>query len=854
MILATLVLLVAAAPASAADPVGLAPFDVVATGFHQPRGVAIDSDGNVFVTDRAAGTVTRIAPDQTHTTIASGLERPVGLAFDLAGRLLVAEERTGRIVRLDPGDVKTPFVVDIKQPRWLAVHGNGTVYVSARRLTRGTDPEPDDESAEPEAILALNPAGGLKVFADGFRKLQGVAVTDEAVFAATQGRAQEPTAPGLLFRIPILANGSAGPPTVYGPTNGLEAPADLVPDRLGALYVTAREFQRPGPDARYVVVKLHATGAAALFAEQVRQPQGAAFDAVGNLYVIDGEAGRVLRFRAPAAPTLVGVGPFTRQSPLDVSGTTEPGARVDLFVNDAAAPVTGMSNATGAFTLSVPLAVNAENHLEVFATGRAGDALTSAPAETSVRHDDVAPSVVFQAPPPGTFVRGIVSVQARATDSGSQVASLSLLVPGSTAAGNVVPAPPAATVTASATWNTAGVSDSSQRLTASATDRAGNTTTVTRDVIVDNTPPVAEITNGPAGTTAATSVTFTFSGTDNFTPVESLQFAWRLDDGPFTAFSGATSATVTGLAPGRHAFQVIARDLAGNQSTTPAARSFTVGTVQVEITSPAGGATVAAGLLLVQGTVGAGGGEIGLTVNGFPTFVQGGTFVAQVLVTPETTTLTATASAEGATATHTVAITVTAAPLQSAELLVTPQSGVAPLTARFSLVSNVPVLTVSADFDGNGSNDFVGGRLADQTFTYTQPGLYMPTVVVIDTSGNPVTARAIVQVYDRSGIDALLKAKWNGMKAALMANDVNRALSFFTETQQERYRTLFTLLNAQIAQIARDMQDIELISVVENRGKYRLRRTELYAGQMVSISFYVYFVQDGAGLWHIESF
>jgi len=62
-------------------------------------------------------------------------------------------------------------------------------------------------------------------------------------------------------------------------------------------------------------------------------------DGAGNLYVADGHTGRVFRFRAPPAPVFAALPAFTNQSPLTVGGTADPGARIDLFVNDAATPV-----------------------------------------------------------------------------------------------------------------------------------------------------------------------------------------------------------------------------------------------------------------------------------------------------------------------------------------------------------------------------------------------------------------------------------------------------------------------------------------------------------------------------------
>lgn len=133
------------------------------------------------------------------------------------------------------------------------------------------------------------------------------------------------------------------------------------------------------------------------------------------------------------------------------------------------------------------------------------------------------------------------------------------------------------------------------------------------------------------------------------------------------------------MTPGPHTFEVKALDLARNEDSTPATRSFTISTLQVLIPEPVNGATISAGSLLVCGTVEAGGVEVGVTVNGFPAAVQGSSFAAQIPVTPETTGLTAVATtATGATASHSVNITVLAAPAPAFTLLATPRSGVVP--------------------------------------------------------------------------------------------------------------------------------------------------------------------------------
>jgi hypothetical protein len=267
---------------------------------------------------------------------------------------------------------------------------------------------------------------------------------------------------------------------------------------------------------------------------------------------------------------------FTGGASLTVTGTTEPGARVDLFVNDATTPVTVIADGTGAFAASITLTGDGPTRLEVFATAHGGDGLTSAPATATIEADGEAPALVFRAPAAGAHVRQAVTVEVQASDSGSQVASLALTVDGQPLSAVLAPAPPAEIVTATATWQTASVADGAHTLGATASDGAGNAGSVSRVVIADNTAPETLITEGPSGEVGETTATFTFAGTDTLTGTAELRFAWRLDGGTFTAFSPATTATLTGLTEGSHTFEVKARDQAGNEDPTPASRSFAV--------------------------------------------------------------------------------------------------------------------------------------------------------------------------------------------------------------------------------------------------------------------------------------
>ena len=687
-----LTILAGSIPGSSQSITALAPFEVVADGFGSLRGLAIDADDRVYVTDRDAGTVTRLDASGPRI-VARRLERPVGIVVDSQGRILVAEERGGRVVRLDAGG-PTPIVQGVKQPRWLASDGT-TLYISARRLTRGVDPEPDDESAEPETILALGADGTLTILADGFDHLQGLAVRDGIVYAATTGARGAHREDGVVYRIPVRADGRAGPMVPLTPRAAFERPIGVAIDRLGALFVSTPTVRVDGQRSRQGIVKLPPSSDGSLFAARLDSPRGLAFDSHGHLYVADGGSGRVIRFLAPLAPTLTGVPRFTNRTPLPVSGTTVPNARLDVFVDPLPVPIASLASPSGAFTTSIPLSVNAETDLDVFATAARGDGLTSVAAEASVIHDSAGPALVLQLPPAVSFVRGTVQIRAQASDALSLIASVALSAAGQALGTSVAPPLPSASATATAAWSTTTVADGTHTLSVVAVDRTGNTTTLNRPVIVDNTPPTTEITSGPPATITQPTAIFAFAGTDNLTPASSLQFAWSLDGGPPSGYGTVAAATVGPLPPGRHVFEVRARDLAGNEDPSPARREFVVATGGITISEPTEGAVVAGGSTLVRGRVDAGAPDVGVSVNGFAALVSGSEWAAEISTQIGANTVTALAVfGDGAEAS--ASITVTASEAEPAvRLRAEPAAGLAPLAVTWRIVSRAPRPLVS---------------------------------------------------------------------------------------------------------------------------------------------------------------
>src|SRR5438034_1073469 len=261
------------------------------------------------------------------------------------------------------------------------------------------------ESRPTLRVLPWPPASSApSASAGGFRQLQGIAVNHQALYAATTGLRSDPRADGVIFEIAILPSGAAGPPQRIGASDEFTKPLGLARDRFGALYLTTKEVTLAADRSRRAVAKLHPDAHVTLFAENFAKPEGLAFDVAGNLYVADGDAGRVLRFAAPARPALT-TPAFTTQATLAVTGTTQARARVDVFVDAATIAASGPASGAGAFSVAVRLTANTPNTLEAFATGHGGDGLTSAPTEVTVTHDATPPALLFTTPPANAHVR-----------------------------------------------------------------------------------------------------------------------------------------------------------------------------------------------------------------------------------------------------------------------------------------------------------------------------------------------------------------------------------------------------------------------------------------------------------------
>ncbi|MBF0592614.1 MAG: hypothetical protein HQL02_11060 [Nitrospirae bacterium] len=288
-----------------------------------------------------------------------------------------------------------------------------------------------------------------------------------------------------------------------------------------------------------------------------------------------------------------------------------------------------------------------------------------------------------------------------------------------------------------------------------------------------------------------------------------------------------------------------------------AASASVVPGLSIAITEPSDGATVDKRMTLVRGTFSWESGDVGIVVNGVPAEVSGRQWYANnVMLVVGANTITATITDASGNSKST-SITVNTTTTDNIVILEpTISNGLAPLTTSFNVLKNLPngVTGYAIDFEGDGSIDYTATEFRGVNHTYTTPGVYYPTITLTDSAGNTYTDSIAITVLDETETDAMLKGKWNSMKAAFVAGDIEGGLQYICAGSRDDYRNALQFLGDRMPVIFSSMQEISLIYVRNGVAKYRITQYEVIDGSSVDIAYYIYFERDTDGVIRVNRF
>jgi sugar lactone lactonase YvrE len=240
---------------------------------NNPTALAFDHSGNLFVADHAAETIFKFTPDGTRSVFVTGvrLSDGNGLAFDKADNLFVLSPSGkyhvgGTILKFSPDGTRSTFATDVGLPYSLAIDPSGNLFVSdwdtgsIYKLTPKGEKTTFATTEIAAKILACDQAGNL---------FAGVPLK-HSIFKYEPGGAKSDFATGI---------------TTYA----------LAVDKAGNVFVG---------DTGTTIFKFTPTGAKSDFAEVTTSPRSFAFDASGNLFVVESFSGAISKFASDGAESV----------------------------------------------------------------------------------------------------------------------------------------------------------------------------------------------------------------------------------------------------------------------------------------------------------------------------------------------------------------------------------------------------------------------------------------------------------------------------------------------------------------------------------------------------------------------
>jgi hypothetical protein len=153
-------------------------------------------------------------------------------------------------------------------------------------------------------------------------------------------------------------------------------------------------------------------------------------------------------------------------------------------------------------------------------------------------------------------------------------------------------------------------------------------------------------------------------------------------------------------------------------------------------------------------------------------------------------------------------------------------------------------------YTGPGQVEYLTSNAESYTVRMTVPGLYYFSGTAQDELGDSYTDTIAILAFERTFLDTLLQAKWNGMKTALSSVQIDSAAEYFHPVTKSSYREQFEALSSVLPQIVTEMGAFRLVEHDGYGAIYDLRAIR----DNIEYSFQVLFIQDENGIWKIYNY
>ena len=280
-------------------------------GFEQPRNVAVDKNGVLYVSDFGANRVYRVRSNGSLESVTNEtLKGPAALAFDPSGALYIADSGNQRVIAIKDGKIRTALK-DFGAVTSIAIDLGGRLFAAGGDRVAVVSPTGDITILKtPADEVALDVYGSLITVTNrqirSYRLGATTTLAGDSLAFTGDGR---PRAEWRFLAPTSAIRDGAGNVFISDTGNGrirridgagklatimtmLEGPAYLALNRLDELYLSdskAGVIYRIGQDGKSEVFS---KGSAT---RPLLRPSGLAFDAANQLYVADSGNGLIRR-------------------------------------------------------------------------------------------------------------------------------------------------------------------------------------------------------------------------------------------------------------------------------------------------------------------------------------------------------------------------------------------------------------------------------------------------------------------------------------------------------------------------------------------------------------------------------